>query len=392
MTDTLPRHLFAPAREAGRSVLLETEGLALLDHLGIDRPRSRFLAPGDDPAPALADLPGERVVVKAVSPGLVHKSEAGAVTVVRHDAGTVEAARDAMALRLGSAFAGVTLHEFVPARGMVGEDWLLGLRVTPDFGPVLTFGPGGVQTEFLGARLGATTPLAAGWMPPGGVTRALETNPLLPWITGGRRGLAPLVDRAALEDLLLRVLRVAEAMPFPLAELEINPLRLSGGRLLALDVHARLGEPAPALPAPRPAAAIDALLHPRTLAVIGVSERRNPGRIVLDNTLAAGFDPAEVTLVKPGHDELAGVRCVPTLEDLPGPVDALVLAVSADQVPDLLDTAIGKGLARGVILLPGGLGEREGVTDTQGCSGAKVCVQQRRAETVREREHHEQKR
>ena len=104
---------------------------------------------------------------------------------------------------------------------------------------------------------------------------------------------------------------------------------MSGGRLVALDALGRTAAPAPALPAPRPLARVRNLLEPRSIAVMGVSEKLNPGRIILQNVLREGFDPAAVTVIKPGTEAIDGCRCVPTLDDLPAPVDLLVLSVSA---------------------------------------------------------------
>jgi acyl-CoA synthetase (NDP forming) len=81
--------------------------------------------------------------------------------------------------------------------------------------------------------------------------------------------------------------------------------------------------------------------------------------VILGNVLSADFPADAVTVVKAGVDEIDGVRCVPDLRTM-GQVDLLVVAVGAEHVPDLIDEVAADGLARSVILIPGGLGEREG--------------------------------
>ena len=103
-------------------------------------------------------LPGDRVVVKVISPEILHKSDVGGVKVVANDAHAIaEAIRD-MEERLGgpwhvgtgvSRISGYTINEFIPYDRSLGHELLLGLRWTGDFGAVVTFGPGGIYTEFL---------------------------------------------------------------------------------------------------------------------------------------------------------------------------------------------------------------------------------------------------
>ena len=66
----------------------------------------------------------------------------------------------------------------------------------------------------------------------------------------------------------------------------------------------------------------------------------NPGRIILRNTLAAGFPPEAITVVKAGRTRIDGCRCVPDVASLEGRVDLLVVSVAADQVPGVVEEAV----------------------------------------------------
>lgn len=96
---------------------------------------------------------------------------------------------------------------------------------------------------------------------------------------------------------------------------------------------------------------------------MGVSERLNPGHIIVVNTLAAGFPPQRLWIVKPGLSEFLGCPCVPDLDGLPGAVDLLVLAVSAARLPALVEQAVRGERAAALIAIPGGLGEHQGSRD-----------------------------
>ena len=116
----------------------------------------------------------------------------------------------------------------------------------------------------------------------------------------------------------------------------------------------------------RPIDKIGNLLKPQSIAIIGVSDRsRNMGRIILGNLVDAGFDGNEITVVHPNASEIDGVACVPSLTDLEVKVDLLVVAVGADSVPSVVDQIIDHDRAHAVILIPGGLGEKEGSEDLE---------------------------
>jgi acyl-CoA synthetase (NDP forming) len=147
---------------------------------------------------------------------------------------------------------------------------------------------------------------------------------------------------------------------FHLEEVEVNPYSASGGRMAPLDGVCRF-RPATRRHESRSIEKIGSLLKPGSAAVIGVSERsHNMGRIILDNILAAGFDRSRVTVVHPTAQEIGGIPCVPSVADLPEKTDLFVVAVGAGQVPGVVNDLIRHDRANAVILIPGGIGEKEG--------------------------------
>src|SRR3989304_6216977 len=87
------------------------------------------------------------------------------------------------------------------------------------------------------------------------------------------------------------------------------------------------GAGAGAAPA-RPAGKLPRLLEPASIAIAGVSSGDNPGRTILRNLIRDGFEPARITVVKPGLATLDGCRCVPDVASLPAKVDLFVVAVA----------------------------------------------------------------
>ena len=426
------RAAVASARADGRDVLLEHEGLALATAIGLAVPRHVVLpcgpsqatrpaagpatrrateptarpvatrADADDGAPAgWESVPGERLVIKALSPELLHRSDVGAVRIVaRRDAAI---AMDDMARAFASPeLRGLLVAEYVDHETGLGGELLLGLRATDDFGPVATLGLGGVHAERLAALLPrerALAILSPELGTPAQRERALAPTAAFELACRPQRGRPPLLPPVVLQELLRRWLLLADvAVAEGLVEFELNPLAIVGARrstardatdgaptdgtpiaragidstpsvhaatdgtptagLVALDALGRLGAPPAAAAPPRPRAHLASLLRPRSMALVGVSQRAgSPGRTILQNVLGAGFPPEHVLVIKPGFEALDGCRCIPDLDALDGPVDLLVVSVAAGPAAELTARALRERKAHSVILIPGGFDE-----------------------------------
>jgi acyl-CoA synthetase (NDP forming) len=367
----VPAHVNVRAREAlerarrERRPLLEPEAYELVRALGVAVPAYRFIRRADDlRSPDLEGLPGEQVVLKVVATGLPHKTDVGGVEVVPKELAALRKATARMERALGveHALDGFLLCELVDHDRSLEGELLLGLRWSDEFGPLVTLGPGGTDSEFLADQLERGR--AATFFSPalrGRAANSLDRKRFLSSVCAARRGRPPRFDRAALEDVLARALELAEsAIPHQLGELEINPLVSTAGGLIALDALARPGSGERAAAETRPTDQIRYLLEPRSVAVVGVSSTRmNPGRLIVRRLHAAGYD-GRLTIVKPGTESVDGCPCVPDLEALDTPVDLLVLSLSAPQAVAWIEQSVAAAAARSVILIPGGLEERVG--------------------------------
>ena len=358
------RRILADARSAGRDSLLEPEGLALLAALGIAVPAWMLVAGAADvDQPTLDGIGGDRVVLKAVAPGLAHKTEVGGVAFVERSVAAVREAIEAMAARLPSPATGFTIAERIAHDRDPGGELLLSFRWTDDLGPIAAVGAGGISTELLAADLRPGRELAIAsptLTPPEHLAAALADSTAVRLATRSVRGQPPRLAPERLVDAIRRLLALAPLAPDELLEVEINPAAVTPDGLVALDVLVRLGDgPRPVRP-PRPAAAVARLLAPRSIAIVGVSSGMNPGRVILQNVLREGFDPAAITVIKPGTAQLDGVRCVPDLASMPGRVDLLVVVLPAAATPGFVAEAVERDLAASLIVIPGGLEEKSG--------------------------------
>lgn len=351
---------------AGRPALLETEGLELLDALGIGAPAHRFVRGAAEAASAdTGPLGGDRVVVKVISPRILHKSDVGGVKVVARTPEAIGAAVADMESRLGGQdVVGFTINQFVRYDASIGHEVILGLRWTEDFGPVVTLGAGGIHTELLagsfkpGREIGIFSPA---------VTTDAEIEEAIGRLAIGRlatrslRGQPPLVEASALVASVRRFMLLAsEFAPHAIVECEVNPLVIADGGLVALDILVKTGDgDRPARPA-RPLGKLKHLLEPASAAIVGVSERLNPGHIILNNLIREGFDKNRIYVVKPGGSEFEGCRAVPDVASLPEKVDLFILAISAAQTPQAITDIVEGRKAESIIVIPGGLEEKSG--------------------------------
>ena len=212
--------------------LAQADAAALLASYQLPMVTTRSGTSLDEVLKAAADL-GGHVVLKAESPGLVHKTDAGAV---RLDLRTEAEIAGAYA-ELDAAFGPRLRRVLVQPMLAGGVETIAGVVQEPVFGPLVVFGLGGVATEVLGdhaARLAPLTDTDAADLIAG-----VRAAPLL----FGHRG-SPAVDTAALADLLLRVSRLADDLP-EVAELDLNPVIATPDGAHIVDVRIRVAPAAP---------------------------------------------------------------------------------------------------------------------------------------------------
>ncbi len=360
------RQILKNARDRGESVLLETEGFDILRGLGFEAPAQVFVRDSADALAAdLSAIAGQKAVIKVVSPEILHKSDVGGVVVIANDRRVISDTIRQMENRFtGADIAGFTINEFIDYSPALGNELLLGLRRTDDFGPVVTFGTGGIYTDFLSGNFKAGKDIAifsSVLSDAETIERGLRGTAVANLLTEPLRGQKPRLQLAALREAVRRLLSAADELcAAGVTDFEINPLVVRDGRLIALDVLAKLGRPAKREENLRPVDKIKNLLEPRSIAVIGVSEKLNPGHIIVNNLLREGFDPQSVFIVKPETDSLEGCRCFPDIRSLPERVDLFVISVAAAQVAETVAEITELEKAESIIVIPGGLEEKSG--------------------------------
>jgi acyl-CoA synthetase (NDP forming) len=386
--------ILSAAYERRDLILLETDGFEILRALGFKTCPSNFVRNAQEARGAVWNsFSGDKVVVKVVSPDILHKSDVGGVAIVANEREAIAFTIEAMAESLCEKnLTGFTVNQFITYDAALGGELLLGLRRTADFGPVVTVGAGGIYTEFLAENFkpgrdvailscepteSAPRAVATGSVPGavatgsntqqkidntfhGRVRSALSDVAIIRLITNPPRGQQPRLRLDQLVAATDRLLWLGREFGHLISECEINPLVIADGELIALDVLIKLSHAPEVSGALRPVEKIKHLLEPRSCAVIGVSEKLNPGHVIVNNLLREGFDRTRLYIVKPGTESLENCRCYPDIASLPERVDLLVVSVAAAQVPETVAQVIETRKAESIVVIPGGLEEKSG--------------------------------
>ncbi|MBD3414751.1 MAG: hypothetical protein GF421_10015 [Candidatus Aminicenantes bacterium] len=198
------------------------------------------------------------------------------------------------------------------------------------------------------------------------ISETIKTLAFYDKLTQQFRGKQAVLDKGKLIDAYKRFKELGAYFSsqsgrseFVIEEAEVNPFVIKEGELVPLDGLCRISK-AEKPQESRPYQNIKHLLEPEKLAVLGVSRKMNIGHIILNNTLKRGFPKENITVIKPNTHEIEGCRCVNSVKELPDKVDLLVLAISAEQSAQVMEEVIESQKVRSVILIPGGIGEKEG--------------------------------
>ncbi len=338
--------LIRKAKAEGRTALTEAESKEVLGQFGVPVVAESVAATPEE-AVAKAKEFGFPVVLKGLGTKLTHKTERGLVRLNLKDAGEVRRAAAAVA---GSA--GADLERYLIQPMLSGRrEFVAGLFLDDQFGPVVMFGLGGIFTEALNDvafRIAPVDEQEAEQM-----IDELRSRKLL----GPFRG-----DPAAVRERLVRTLTGLSrlALEFPdVTEVDINPLLVGpDGQATAVDALVILGE-RPAAKTPHPPVdpvAIAKLFYPRSIAFVGASGTFGKWGYMLFCNVAAGGFKGPIYLVNAKGGEIAGRQAFKSVGEIPGPVDLAVVTIPAAKVLDLIPQLKEKGI-KNMLLITSGFAE-----------------------------------
>jgi acetyltransferase len=213
-----------------REVINEAEAKTFLDYYNLPVVKTR-VAQNEDEAASLASQLGYPVVLKILSPQIIHKTDAAGVILDIHDETEVRSAfnriiKAAKEYNPAANILGVTVQPMVKKQGY---EVIIGAKADPLFGPVILFGMGGVGVELF-------KDFAIG-IPPLNQTlarRMMEETKVYQLLKGYRN--VPPANIKLLEEILVRFSQMLVDFP-QLKEVDINPLFINEKEAVALDAR-----------------------------------------------------------------------------------------------------------------------------------------------------------
>ena len=346
------RRILDRAKAEDRTSLTAPEGKAVCDAYAITVPKEGVAGTAAEAA-KLATKIGYPVVLKIVSPQILHKTEAGGVLVgvknaaeVRKGFATIMA--NAKKYNRKAELMGVQIQQMVGG----GQEVIIGAVTDPAFGKLVAFGLGGVLVEVLKDitfRLAPASKSDALSMLDG--IAAAE-------ILKGVRG-APPVNRSALSTMIATVSELVADFP-EIAEMDLNPVFASKAGAIAADVRIVL-DFAPPVERYRPSQEeivrqMNKVMKPDAVAVIGASDETGKiGNSVMKNLINGGYK-GKIYPINPSADKIMGLQAYKSVKDVPGNIDIAVFAIPAKFVAGALKE-VGEKKIAGAILIPSGYAE-----------------------------------
>ncbi|MDM8515965.1 acetate--CoA ligase family protein [Desulfobacterales bacterium HSG16] len=402
-------NLFKNAFDEGRNFLYEYEVYELIRLIGSETPLRYHFHPKDSrlDIKKIDQMPGDKLVIKVVSESISHKSEVGGVCVVDKEPEQILSAIRRMQYEIPEKYfdlikrkldhipqafkdcgqedlkssitkdiRGFLLCRFVPFDLQeFGNELLISIRKTREFGMIINAGLGGTDTELYAERFKKGEAVVAASTAMTGSEnffRLFKETVSYQKLSGQTRSQKRLVTDEQLIECFAAFIAVANYFSplnpdasFVIEELEINPFAFTNYLMLPLDGLCRFSV-AEKQPFKKPIEKIDYLLHPSTIGLIGASAKGfNLGRMILTNIIKNGFDKENIFVIHPDSKsfEGEGLKTFASLPDIKQKLDLIILAVGAGNVPALVDEILEKDLAHSVMMIPGGLGEVAGSED-----------------------------
>jgi len=326
-----------------RQLISEAKGYEILQQIGVPIPRYA-LATTITEAIAATDKTGFPLVLKVVSPQIVHKSDAsGVITGIRNKEVLLGAydkiLNNARKYDPSAKIEGIMVEQQLEK----GLEIIIGGRIDPAFGKVITIGMGGTLVELIkdvSIRVLPVTPT--------------DINAMLHELNGYRliKGFRnePPLDKEALVNLIDTIARFFIDST-DIVEFDINPVFLYEQGVCAVDARFYTDDTfRPVISEPVQPLQKE-LLQIKSIALIGASAEPNKvGYAVLRNLLSF---PGTLYPVNPKHPMILGRTTYPSLASIPCPVDVAIVVVPARVVPSIVEEAGKKGVPLVVIISSG---------------------------------------
>src|ERR671932_774938 len=317
-----------------------TEELAkqVLSEYGIVVPKYALVKSTQD-AEMKAREVGFPLVAKIVSPDILHKTDVKGVKVGLRNESAVKETFDEMYGRLSKQYnvKGVLLEKMAAPGGV---ELIVGLQNDLQFGPVIMAGIGGIYTEIFKDVSFRVLPITK--EDAISMIDDLKGNKILK----GFRGIPP-INLDLLSEALVRIGKFGTDMAPYYESIDFNPIIFYENEYVVVDAKILLREK-PDLEviskAQPKSEYLDLFFNAKSVALIGASpESGKVGNSVLESLAKHEYRGKVYPVNAKGYAEIMGLKAYKSLDEVPDKIDALVLPVDLQFVPNWHNSAANEG-------------------------------------------------
>ncbi len=348
---TFATQVFEDTIGTDHGVITEEAAKKILKSYGIKVPGYALVRSANDAAIQAKKL-GFPLVMKIVSPQILHKTDVGGVKVGLTNVGDVKKTFNDMHGRLsgkkGVDIKGILLEKMVPKDDAV--ELIVGLQNDPQFGPVMMVGMGGILTEIMRDVAFRMLPITAGDAK--SMLNELKASKMF----RGFRGSKP-IDLGMVAKALVQIGKLGVDHASHFDSIDFNPVIVYPKTYAVVDAKIILRKEIKkdAISRARPDIShMEKFFTPKSVALVGASA--TPGKIghsVLD-ALGKQDYKGKVYPINPKQKSILGLKCHPSIAAVPGKVDLVVVCVDLSVTPQVLKECAKKGIHSVVIISGGG--------------------------------------
>ncbi len=347
MSSTLK--IFEETIKTDHKVITEEASKSILKTYGVKVPPYALVTSADEAVKAAKKI-GYPLVMKIVSPQILHKTDVGGVKVgIDNDKDVRKTFTDMygrLSKKKGVHVKGVLLEKMVPK----GIELIVGLQNDPQFGPVMMVGLGGVMTEIFKDVAFRMLPITTS------DAKSMLTELKSSKVFKGFRGSEP-IDLNMLAKALVQIGKIGVDNAIFVNSIDFNPVVVYPKSYYVVDAKIILSKEVNknAISKAKPNDSfMEKFFTPQSVALVGASA--TPGKVgnsVLDS-LAKHDYKGKVYPINPKAEEILGIKCYPSVDAIPEPVDLVVVCVDLSVTPPVLESCAKKGIHNVVIVSGGG--------------------------------------
>ncbi|TAK16437.1 MAG: acyl-CoA synthetase [Nitrosarchaeum sp.] len=343
------KKVFEETIQTDHKVITEELSKSILKTYGVKVPGYALVKSAEEAAKEAKKL-GFPLVMKVVSPQILHKTDVGGVKVGINNVDEVKKTFKDMYGRLskkkGVDVKGILLEKMVPK----GVELIVGVQNDPQFGPVIMVGLGGIMTEVMKdvafRMLPITTSDAKSML------NELKGSKLLQ----GFRG-SPPIDLNMVSKMLVQIGKLGMENADYINSIDFNPVVVYPKSHFVVDAKIILNDKIKknSISKAKPnIESMESFFTPESVALVGASA--TPGKIGNSVLVALGKQDykGKVYPINPKQESILGIKCYPSLDAINEKVDLVVVCIDLAECGPIMNTCANKGIHNVVIVSGGG--------------------------------------